>query len=190
MAEHLKPYLPNHPVIDMSSVHGKTNGGHGKAAFGTMTAAPWGSASILPISWMYCAMMGSQGLRNATEFAILNANYMAARLSSHYKVLYTGENGLCAHEFILDLRDFKVCMCARVHVCTCARVHVCTCVHVCVRMSSSSTSKVRACPTIPLYHHRAIPAHDMHNTHMRAYIHGCMHARMYACTPSHRPRPA
>jgi len=107
VAEHLKPFLPDHPVIPMGGVHGVTNAGHGAQAFGTMTAAPWGSASILPISWMYCAMMGSIGLRQATEFAILNANYMAAKLSTHYKVLYTGTSGLCAHEFILDLRDFK-----------------------------------------------------------------------------------
>ena len=107
VAEHLKPFLPAHPVVEMASVHGETNGGHGAQAFGTVAAAPWGSASILPISWMYCAMMGSTGLRQATEYAILNANYMAAKLSGHYKVLYTGTSGLCAHEFILDLRDFK-----------------------------------------------------------------------------------
>ena len=97
VAEHLKPYMPTHPVI-------KPHDGPG---FGTVAAAPWGSASILPISWMYCVMMGSEGLRAATQTAILNANYMAARLSGHYKVLYTGTSGLCAHEFILDLRDFK-----------------------------------------------------------------------------------
>ena len=98
VAEHLKPHLPTHPVIPM---------GGKETAFGVVAAAPWGSASILPISWMYCVMMGSQGLRQATEVAILNANYMAARLSGHYKVLYTGASGLCAHEFILDLRQFK-----------------------------------------------------------------------------------
>jgi len=98
VAEHLKPFLPNHPVIPMG----------GEQGFGPVAGAPWGSASILPISWMYCVMMGSQGLRSATETAILNANYMAARLNGHYKVLYTGSTGLCAHEFILDLREFKV----------------------------------------------------------------------------------
>ena len=72
-----------------------------------MAGAPWGSASILPISWMYCVMMGSAGLREGTQWAILNANYMAARLGNHYKVLYTGENGTVAHEFIIDLRGFK-----------------------------------------------------------------------------------
>uniref|UniRef100_A0A7S0Q0B3 Glycine cleavage system P protein n=1 Tax=Coccolithus braarudii TaxID=221442 RepID=A0A7S0Q0B3_9EUKA len=98
VAEHLKPFIPSHPVIPM---------GGKETAFGTVAAAPWGSASILPISWMYCAMMGADGLRQATQTAILNANYMAARLSGHYKVLYTGKAGFCAHEFILDLREFK-----------------------------------------------------------------------------------
>jgi len=97
VAAHLKPFMPTHPIIAP----------HDGPGFGTVAAAPWGSASILPISWMYCVMMGSRGLREATEFAILNANYMAARLAGHYKVLYTGTSGLCAHEFILDLRDFK-----------------------------------------------------------------------------------
>ena len=77
VAAHLKPYLPTHPVIPT---------GGKDTAFGTMAGAPWGSASILPISWMYCVMMGSVGLREGTQWAILNANYMAARLSSHYKV--------------------------------------------------------------------------------------------------------
>jgi len=97
VAAHLKPFLPDHPVIQMG----------GETSFGPVAGAPWGSASILPISWMYCVMMGAQGLKEATQIAILNANYMAARLSGHYQVLYTGDNGLCAHEFILDLREFK-----------------------------------------------------------------------------------
>uniref|UniRef100_A0A7S3HWW2 glycine dehydrogenase (aminomethyl-transferring) n=1 Tax=Favella ehrenbergii TaxID=182087 RepID=A0A7S3HWW2_9SPIT len=96
-AAHLKPFLPNHPVIETG----------GAQSFGPVAAAPWGSASILPISWMYCAMMGAAGLKKATQVAILNANYMAARLSGHYKVLFTGKTGMCAHEFILDLREFK-----------------------------------------------------------------------------------
>jgi len=71
-----------------------------------VSAAPYGSPSILPISWMYIAMMGADGLKHATEVAILNANYMAHRLGSHYKVLYANHNGRQAHEFILDLRPF------------------------------------------------------------------------------------
>jgi len=98
VAEHLKPFLPSHPVVPM---------GGGDTAYGCVAGAPWGSASILPISWMYCAMMGAGGLRKATQIAILNANYMAAKLRGHYKVLYTGKEGFCAHEFILDLREFK-----------------------------------------------------------------------------------
>ena len=72
-----------------------------------MSAAPWGSASILPISFAYIAMMGEAGLRRATEVAILNANYIAHRLGAHYPVLYTGRNGRVAHELILDCRGFK-----------------------------------------------------------------------------------
>ena len=72
-----------------------------------MTAAPFGSAAILPISWMYIKMLGAEGLKSATSHAILNANYMAARLNGAYDVLFTGKNGQCAHEFILDLRQLK-----------------------------------------------------------------------------------
>jgi len=97
VAAHLAPFLPGHPVI-------KTGGEH---AIGPVSAAPWGSASILPISYAYIAMMGGVGLRKATEVAILNANYMAERLRGHFDVLYTGANGRVAHEFILDLRPFK-----------------------------------------------------------------------------------
>jgi glycine dehydrogenase len=97
VAPHLAPFLPGHPVVS-------TGGGE---AIGPVAAAPWGSASILPISWMYIAMMGADGLKAATEVAILNANYMAARLQEHYPVLYRGEKGRVAHEFILDLRPFK-----------------------------------------------------------------------------------
>jgi glycine dehydrogenase len=96
-AGHLAPFLPGHPVIP-------TGGGE---AIGAVSAAPWGSASILPISWAYIALMGSAGLTRASEIAILNANYMAVCLGQHYPVLYTGERGRVAHEFILDLRPFK-----------------------------------------------------------------------------------
>jgi glycine dehydrogenase len=94
VAAHLQPFLPGHPLEDDAPV-------------GAVSAAPWGSASILPISWMYIGMMGPDGLKKATEVAILNANYMAARLSPHYPVLYTGRGGHVAHEFIVDCRPFK-----------------------------------------------------------------------------------
>ncbi|MCK6616139.1 MAG: aminomethyl-transferring glycine dehydrogenase [Cyclobacteriaceae bacterium] len=93
----LKPYLPGNPVV-------KTGG---EQAITAVSAAPWGSASILTISYAYIAMMGSEGLTNATKLAILNANYIKDRLSSYYKILYTGTHGRCAHEMIVDCRDFK-----------------------------------------------------------------------------------
>lgn len=73
----------------------------------TVSAAPYGSASILPISWMYIKMLGESGLRESTSMAILNANYMAKRIEDGYTILFKGRNGQCAHEFILDLRPFK-----------------------------------------------------------------------------------
>ena len=94
VASHLIPYLPGHPL-------------EANAATGPVSAAPLGSASILTISWAYIAMMGPEGLKLASETAILNANYMAKKLSAHYSILYTGKRGRCAHEFILDLREFK-----------------------------------------------------------------------------------
>ena len=94
---HLKPFLPGHPVI-------KTGGAQ---AIGPVSAAPWGSASILPISYAYILMMGAEGLKRATEVAILNANYIAKKLDSHFPVLYRGGKGLVAHECIVDLRQFK-----------------------------------------------------------------------------------
>lgn len=95
--KHLAEFLPSHPVI-------KTGG---NKSCGTISAAPYGSSSILLISWVYIKLMGSKGLRDATKVAILNANYMAKRLEKHYKIVYTAENGTVAHEFILDLRGFK-----------------------------------------------------------------------------------
>ncbi len=97
VARHLAPFLPGHPIVDLDH----------PAACGTVSAAPWGSASILLISWAYIALMGYDGLTEATKIAILNANYVARRLESHYDVLYTGPHGLVAHECILDTRPFK-----------------------------------------------------------------------------------
>ena len=96
--EHLAPFLPNHPLVPEA---GPATGS------GAIAAAPWGSAGILPIPWMYIAMMGAQGLMRATAVAILNANYIALRLDSSYPVLYRGQNGLVAHECILDLRQLS-----------------------------------------------------------------------------------
>jgi glycine dehydrogenase len=95
--KHLAPFLPNHVLQ-------KTGG---EKSFGPISAAPWGSASILPISWVYMKLMGGDGLKNATEVAILNANYIAKKLEGHYPVLYRGSNGRVAHECILDLRPLK-----------------------------------------------------------------------------------
>ncbi|MCA8934165.1 MAG: glycine dehydrogenase (aminomethyl-transferring), partial [Rhodospirillaceae bacterium] len=95
---HLAPYLPRHPVVEDQGPPG---------GFGTVSAAPWGSAGILPISWAYIRMMGDEGLRAATSAAVLAANYIAHRLAPHYPILYTAENGLVAHECIVDLRGLK-----------------------------------------------------------------------------------
>ncbi len=97
VAKHLVPYLPGHAVVDID---------RGKSIH-AVSAAPWGSASILIISHAYIAMMGAEGLTNATRYAILNANYIKARLQEYYPVLYAGANGRCAHEMILDCRSFK-----------------------------------------------------------------------------------
>ena len=96
VAEHLTPFLPQHPI------HLKSD-----SECGPVSAAPYGSASINTISWMYIAMMGADGLTEATKVAILNANYLAKRLEDYYPVLYKGKNGLVAHECILDVRPFK-----------------------------------------------------------------------------------
>ncbi len=97
VASHLVPYLPRHSIVSTG----------GPAAIGAVSAAPWGSASILPISWIYIKLMGSEGLTLATKVAILSANYMAKRLEPYYPILYKGQNGYIAHECILDLRSFK-----------------------------------------------------------------------------------
>ncbi len=98
VAAHLAPFLPGHPVVP-------TNGSEGT---GVVSAAPWGSASILLISWMYIACMGAEGLTRASKVAILNANYIAARLRDYFPVLYKGPGRLVAHECILDLRRLIV----------------------------------------------------------------------------------
>jgi glycine dehydrogenase len=95
---HLKPFVPNHSVRPIS---GASEGQ------GAVCSAPYGSASILPISWMYIRMMGDDGLRKATQVALLNANYIAHQLKEHFPILYTGQHGRVAHECILDLRPFK-----------------------------------------------------------------------------------
>lgn len=93
--EHLVPFLPNHPLRPEAGP---------ETGSGPISAAPWGSAGILPISWAYIAMMGADGLREATEAAVLAANYVAKRLDGHYPVLFTGRGGLVAHECIIDIR--------------------------------------------------------------------------------------
>jgi glycine dehydrogenase len=97
VAPHLAPFLPGHPVVPTGGEH----------AIGPVAAAPFGSPSILPISWAYIALMGESGLKRASQVAILNANYLARRLAEHYTILYSGRGGLVAHEFILDTRPFR-----------------------------------------------------------------------------------
>jgi glycine dehydrogenase len=94
VAKHLAPFLPGHPLV-------KTGG---EKAIGPVSAAPWGSPSILTISYVYIAMMGGDGLKKASQVAVLNANYMAKRLEPYFPTLYKGKGGLVAHEFIADLR--------------------------------------------------------------------------------------
>lgn len=101
VAEHLRPYLPSHPGSEY--LQSKRS----ESSSPPISAAPWGSASILPITFNYINMMGSKGLTHATKITLLNANYILARLKDHYPILYTNENGRCAHEFILDVRKFK-----------------------------------------------------------------------------------
>ena len=97
VATHLKPYLPGNPMAPTG----------GEQAITAVSSAPWGSASILTISYAYISLMGAEGLRKATQIAILNANYIKARLDGHFEVLYAGKNGRCAHEMIIDCRGFK-----------------------------------------------------------------------------------
>src|SRR5690606_944283 len=92
---HLAPFLPNHPLAPQA---GPASGP------GPVSGAPWGNAGVLPIPWVYIRLMGAEGLKRATAVAVLAANYVAQRLAPHYPVLYTGPNGLVAHECIIDLR--------------------------------------------------------------------------------------
>ncbi|TVY30623.1 putative glycine dehydrogenase (decarboxylating), mitochondrial [Lachnellula hyalina] len=94
---HLAPFLPGHPLVQTG----------GEKAIAPVSAAPWGSANILPISWAYIKMMGGRGLTHATKITLLNANYIMSRLRPHYPILYTNSASRCAHEFILDVRGFK-----------------------------------------------------------------------------------
>jgi glycine dehydrogenase len=97
VAKHLVPFLPNHSLINLKHTSG----------IPAVSSAPWGSASILIISYAYIKMMGTNGLTDATKIAILNANYIKAKLESRFKVLYAGEKGRVAHELIFDMRQFK-----------------------------------------------------------------------------------
>ncbi len=98
VAKHLAPFLPGHPLVKIGS----------DKAINAVASAPWGSASVLVISYAYIKMMGAEGLTFATKAAILNANYLKAKLENHYPVLYSGTNGFCAHELIFDCRPFKI----------------------------------------------------------------------------------
>jgi glycine dehydrogenase len=99
---HLAPYLPGHRVV-----HGVNPAAGPNQAQGQVSAAPWGSSSILPISWAYIAMMGGEGLTRATKVAILNANYVAKRLAPHFPLVYAGPHGHVAHECLIDMRDLR-----------------------------------------------------------------------------------
>jgi glycine dehydrogenase len=98
VGKHLAAFLPNNPAQPIEGLPLDND---------TVSSASWGSAAILPISWMYIAMMGEPGLKKATQVAILNANYLAKKLGEHYPVLYTGRNGRVAHECIIDMRPLK-----------------------------------------------------------------------------------
>jgi glycine dehydrogenase len=98
---HLAPFLPTHPIVNPSLK------GEGQQGIGPVNGSPWGSASILPISWTYIALMGAKGLRQATQVSILSANYMAKCLEPYYKILYRSKEGYVAHEFIMDCKEFK-----------------------------------------------------------------------------------
>jgi glycine dehydrogenase len=97
--KHLQPFLPDHPIVSCNR--------GGSSPIGTVSAAPWGSPLILPISWAYMRLLGKHGLKRSTQVAILNANYIADRLDPHFPVVYRGSNGRVAHECVVDLAPFK-----------------------------------------------------------------------------------
>ncbi len=105
VAKHLVPFLPGHSIVDMIDSDDEPESP--STQMSAVSAAPWGSASILLISYVYIKMMGANGLTNATKYAILNANYIKARLEKEFDILYVGKNGRCAHEMIVDMRKFK-----------------------------------------------------------------------------------
>jgi len=107
VAKHLAPFLPGHPLSVLARSSAQRVGDNALHLVGPVSAAPWGSASILLISWMYIRMMGPDGLTAATRAAILNANYMAHRIEKYFPVLYRGQSGLVAHECIVDFRAWK-----------------------------------------------------------------------------------
>jgi glycine dehydrogenase len=113
VAKHLAPFLPGHCIVPTGGEGDNVLAKKGNA----VSAAPYGSAAILPITWMYIKMLGEAGLKKATQMAILNANYMAKRLEEHFTVVFRGPSGMCAHEFIIDMRDFKSCGVSEEDVC-------------------------------------------------------------------------
>jgi glycine dehydrogenase len=107
VAAHLAPFLPGHAVVKTGGQVNGPGGADTGTAIPAVSAAPWGSASILTISWAYMRLMGGKNLTKATQVAILNANYVKERLQDHYPILYVGKHGCVAHEMILDCRKFK-----------------------------------------------------------------------------------
>ena len=98
LKSHLAEFAPNHCVVPIKDLSAKNT---------AVSAAPWGSPGILPISWVYIQLMGGYGLKKSSQVAILNANYLAMRLNEHFPIVYTGKNGLVAHECIIDVRPLK-----------------------------------------------------------------------------------
>lgn len=140
VAEHLTPFLPGHPAIPHN----------GEQAINAVSAAPFGSASIHIISWAYIKMLGGQGLADSSKIALLNANYMAARLSGHYNLRYKNENGRVAHELLIDLADFDKTAGLKV---TDFAKRLQVCVGILPHKNSSHRFRVRITDSIPLHAH-------------------------------------